>query len=225
MLSLRNHPALAPILLGALAVALSVAAAPPPAGPPAEPPAVAAPSGALLVDTGENLQLAFRNEMNAKTRYLAAARVAQLEGYPAVAALFRACAQAEQVHADRHVSAIAHLGVEARAVLERSALGTTEENLRAAIESETCEADETYPAMRARALTDGQPAAVRSATYALATERGHARLFAAALATLESRPPAHAYLVCPTCGRTVEKVDFGKCPTCFTAGKKFVSVS
>ena len=176
-------------------------------------------------DTRTNLRAAFTNEMNAKTRYEAWARQADREGYPYVAQLFRACARAEQIHADRHVHAIAWVGGEARAVLEHLVTGTTQENLRRAVEFETYEATQLYPAMVERARADRQPEAVRSMNFALATEREHARLFATALETLGQRLPPRAIYVCPFCGKTTEALGFAKCPSCFTPARRFIRVT
>lgn len=65
-------------------------------------------------DTRANLQAAFDNEINAKERYLSIAKQADREGYAYVAQLFRACARAEQAHAEQHVHAIAATGGEAK---------------------------------------------------------------------------------------------------------------
>jgi rubrerythrin len=192
------------------------AAKPSAAAPVAVPPVVG--------DTKTNLQKAFANEMNAKERYTSYARQADRDGYAAAAQLFRACAQAEQIHADRHVHAIAVLGGEARVLLDRVYAGTTAENLQASIESEDYEAKEFYPALLEQARADQEPDAVRSLTFALSAERDHERLLTAALANLELMPEARPIYVCAYCGRTVESLDFKKCPNCFTDSRKFIRV-
>jgi rubrerythrin len=192
------------------------APAPPPASAPAEQPRVR--------DTRHNLQDVFGHEMNAKARYVESARVADREGYRCVAGLFRACARAEQVHADRHVNAIAWSGDEAKAFLDKLAVGTTVENLKAAVEAETWDATRLYPALLAQARAENMTEAVRSMNFALAAEREHAALFRAALETLEQRLPPRAFHVCPLCGKTVESLDFRKCPNCFTAARAFIRV-
>lgn len=179
---------------------------------------------AVVRDTRSNLQDAFQNEVNAKARYVAAARIADREGYPTVARLFRACAQSEQVHADQDVHAIAWLGNEAKAYMEKQELGTTAENLKAAIDRETYEATQLYPALLARARAEHQPAAVRSLTFALGTERDHAKRFTAALAQLEAHPAAQPIYVCALCGMTMDSIEFDSCPNCFTSSHRFTRV-
>jgi len=188
------------------------------------PPAVE-PAAPVVRDTPTNLQLAFTGEMNAKQRYVAFAERADREGYPGVARLFRACARAEQTHADRHVHAIAWTGREARALLDRLEVGTTAENLKSAIASETYEVTRFYPPLLERARADHQSNAVRSLTFALSAEREHARLLAAALASIDRRPAAFPIYVCPFCGKTVQSLDFKKCPTCFTSAGRFIRQS
>jgi rubrerythrin len=214
---------LAIVLMAAAATVAGSAAAPAKTGASSSTPA-AAPAPPVVGDTKANLEKAFANEMNAKERYTAYAKQADREGYKAAAQLFRACAEAEQVHANRVVHAIAVTGGEARVLLDRVYAGTTAENLQAAIQAEDYEAKEYYPALVARARADQVPDAVRSMTFALSAEREHEQLLTAALANLEQRPAAHPLYVCSYCGRTVETRDAGKCPNCFTDAKKFIRV-
>ncbi len=51
----------------------------------------------------KNLQDAFAGESQANRKYLAFAKKADKEGYPQVAKLFRAAAEAETVHAHSHL--------------------------------------------------------------------------------------------------------------------------
>jgi rubrerythrin len=223
----KGIAAAAPVAAIMLVAVLACGALGAPAGrsKPAPEPAQATPAPPDVRDTPANLQLAFAAEVNARERYAAAAKQADREGYPAVAQVFRACARAEQVHADRHVQAIASVGGSARAVLDRPSTGTTAENLKAAIDREIYEATQFYPPLLERARAEGQPMAVRSMTFALSAEREHVRLLTAALETLGSPAPARTAYVCPFCGKTTETLDFRKCPNCFTAAGKFFRVA
>lgn len=229
MLSKREPRALFRGILGAvtaagLAAALGIASGAPDAKAPAVPAGPPVPAAPEVSDTRTNMQEAFTNEMNAKERYLLFAKQADRDGYPYVAQLFRACARAEQVHADQDVRAIAWTGGEAKALLQRMASGTTAENLQTAVNLEAYEATQLYPAYLARARADHAPEATRSLNYALATEREHVRLLTAALETLDQRLPARTLYVCPGCGRTVEARDFTKCPNCFASAGKFTAI-
>ena len=223
----REFPA--PRVIQRVVVAMSIAivapcafAAPIPqdAPPPAESTAVHAPPQ----DTRTHLQEVFADETNTRVRYQACARVADQEGYAYVAGLFRACARAEEAHADQHVHAIAYTGAEAKAFLDKVTPAGTAENLRVAVGLEQYEIRDVYPRMIAQARHEGMSHAVRSMTFALAAEREHARLLAEALATLEQRPAARSWHVCRSCGKTVAAVDFRKCPVCFGPARGFERV-
>ena len=55
------------------------------------------------MSTTENLQDAFAGESQANRKYLAFAKKAEADGYPQIAKLFRAAAEAETVHAHAHL--------------------------------------------------------------------------------------------------------------------------
>ena len=57
-----------------------------------------------------NLLQAFAGESQANRKYLAFAKQAEKEGYPQVAKLFRAAAEAETVHALAHLRALGRSG-------------------------------------------------------------------------------------------------------------------
>ena len=56
--------------------------------------------------TEEHLRDAFAGESQANRRYLAFAAAADKEGFPQVAKLFRAVAEAETIHAHNHLKAL-----------------------------------------------------------------------------------------------------------------------
>jgi rubrerythrin len=141
--------------------------------------------------TAGNLKEAFAGESQANRRYLAFARQADAEGYPQVAKLFRAVAEAETVHA------LAHLRV-------MGGIGSTAENLHEAIGGETHEFKTMYPAMIAEAEEEGFKKAQRSFDYANQVEEIHAGLFETALDSLREELEPFDYYVCPVCGNTVE---------------------
>lgn len=216
---------LAILVAGGLLVAVATPAAGAAHRMPAETPPpewTQVPEPPDVRDTPTNLQGAFTNEMNAYGRYSGYERQAYAEGLPAIARLFRACAVAESVHARRDVQAIALTGQPARAVLEKLVVGTTAQNLETAIGCERYEVDVWYPALRARALADRQPMAVRSLTLALEAERGHLELLTAAQASLGGSALAGSYFVCPFCGHTCEARPVRCCPACFTRASRFL---
>ncbi len=82
--------------------------------------------------TDENAQNAYAGESQANRKYSVFAEKAAAEGYPAVAKLFRAASEAEAVHAKRLLFIL-------------NAVGSTEENLKSAMEGENYEFMEMYP--------------------------------------------------------------------------------
>jgi rubrerythrin len=72
-------------------------------------------------------------------RYLAFAEKDEQEGYGDVASLFRAAAQAEQIHADNHAAVLKGMGIVALPKIGPVKILSTKENLVAAIEGESYE--------------------------------------------------------------------------------------
>jgi rubrerythrin len=101
--------------------------------------------------THENLKEAFARESEANRRFLWFAQKADIEGYPAAAALFRSVADGETGHADGHLDYLAEVGDPASG--ER--IGDTEDNLKAAIASETYDYTQMYPSFAKTARDEG----------------------------------------------------------------------
>ena len=160
-----------------------------------------------MSQTKANLQAAFAGESQANRKYLAFAQQADKEGYPQVARLFRAAAAAETVHAHSHLRSM-------------KGIGSTIENLKAAIAGETHEFKEMYPEMIATAQAEGEKTAERSFTFANEVEKVHADLYQDALDNLESLTEAD-YYICPVCGHTVAHAVPDRCPICNVKGEKF----
>ncbi len=163
--------------------------------------------------TAENLSVAFAGESQANRRYLAFAKQADKEGFGQVAKLFRAAADAETIHALAH---LANMG----------GVGSTLENLRAAVSGETHEFKEMYPPMVEQAKAENHKAR-HMLGFANAVEKVHAGLFQQALQALESGADLSqmdVYL-CPVCG----DLEFGslpeKCPVCGAPASKYQKVS
>ena len=176
--------------------------------------------------TLENLQAAFKGESNAHARYLAFAQQADKEGYGKAASLFRAAAKAEEIHARNHAEVIKKLGGTPEAKIETPELKSTEENLKAAIKGETYERDVMYPAFLKVARADRNRDAIQTFNYAKTAEAEHAKLYAEALANLpQMKGAGQEYYVCTVCGYTTTKMDFAKCPSCFSPKHKYDKVS
>src|SRR5678815_2863922 len=85
--------------------------------------------------THTNLKDAFAGESQANRRYLYFAKVADVEGHPDVAGLFRDTAEGETGHAHGHLDYLKRVGDPATG----EPLGDSTKNLKAAIAGETYE--------------------------------------------------------------------------------------
>jgi rubrerythrin len=175
--------------------------------------------------TMSNLQAAFSGESNAHARYLAFAEKADTEGYAGAASLFRAAARAEEIHAANHANVIKKFGGLPSTKLDSPMVGSTRENLAAAIKGETYERDEMYPAFIRQARSDGNSEAARTFSFALSAEAEHAKLYAEGLTSLEKMSASRVFYVCPTCGFTTATPEFERCPTCATPKELFEQIS
>ena len=93
--------------------------------------------------TEQNLKDAFAGESQANRRYLYFANKADVEGQNDVAALFRSTAEGETGHAHGHLDYLKKVGDPATGL----PIGSTDDNLKAAIEGETHEYTNMYPGM------------------------------------------------------------------------------
>ena len=163
--------------------------------------------------TNENLKEAFAGESQANRRYLAYAKKAKSEGYPEIAKLFQAAAEAETVHA------MAHLRVTGN-------VRSTQENLDEAMKGESYEFKQMYPRFIEEARDEQNKAALASFQNAMAVEQVHFSLFneaANALAQGKDLPSRNIF-ICTVCGNTVLDSIPDKCPVCSSAKDEFVAV-
>jgi rubrerythrin len=165
-----------------------------------------------MTTTESNLKQAFAGESQANRKYLAFAQKAEAEGFANVARLFRTAAEAETIHALGHLQAM-------------EGVGSTADNLRAAVEGETYEFTEMYPPMVQQARTDDHKAE-RMFAYALKAEADHAKLYQMALEAVTQGKDLTAvdFYLCPVCGYIELGKAPGSCPVCGTKGEKFVKV-
>ncbi|MGL1863595.1 MAG: rubrerythrin family protein [Pseudodesulfovibrio sp.] len=161
--------------------------------------------------TLDNLKAAFAGESQANRKYLAFAEKAEKDGKPGVAKLFRAAAAAETIHAHAHLRLM-------------KGIGTTEENLKGAIEGETFEFESMYPGMIKDAEAEGENAILRYFGFANEAEKIHAELYTAALEDSGDKFAAADFYVCSVCGHTQDGEATEKCPICGAAPKAYQKV-
>jgi rubrerythrin len=131
--------------------------------------------------THQNLKEAFAGESQANRRYLYFAKVADVEGYPDVAGLFRDTAEGETGHAHGHLDYLKKVGDPATG----EPIGDTNLNLKASIAGETYEYTQMYPGFAKTARDEGfEEIAVWIEPLARAA-RSHAGRFQKGLAGLK----------------------------------------
>ncbi len=166
-----------------------------------------------MSSTQENLQEAFAGESQASRRYLFFADKAEKEGHPQIARLFRAAAEAETVHARNHLEAM-------------DGIGSTKDNLGAAIAGESYEFTTMYPGFIEQAESEDNKRARSSFGYANEVEKIHHGLYRKALEALEAGQQLkdEPFFVCQFCGNTVAGEAPERCPVCGAPRSKFKQV-
>jgi rubrerythrin len=101
--------------------------------------------------THRNLKEAFAGESQANRRYLYFAKVADSEGKPEIAELFRDIAEGEAGYAHGHLDYLKQVGDPATDL----PIGDSLLNLKAAVHSETYEYTDMYPGMAKTAREEG----------------------------------------------------------------------
>ena len=160
--------------------------------------------------TSDNLKEAFAGESQAFQKYMAFAKKAEQDGLPQIARLFRLTAEAEKIHAEGHFKSM-------------DGVGSTVDNLQAAINGETHEYTTMYPPMLMQAQKDNNKAQ-RMFGYAVEAEAVHAKLYKQALEAAKAGKDIAVkdFYLCPVCGYIELGKAPEKCPICGTLGKKFM---
>jgi rubrerythrin len=170
------------------------------------------------MDTFESiLQKAITGEYNAIRKYRRFAEVAQKENMPNAAYLFKALATGEMVHLENHKRA---LGTAFTPEDQAFEAGTTLENLKAALATETWESEEMYPGFIKnvkRERSERGEIARLSMQWALGTEKTHAMTLQRAIETVQGGKDYIdvKFWVCVACGnlRVGENIA-GICSVC-----------
>jgi len=164
----------------------------------------------MTYKTEENIQEAFGGESKANRRYMFFADKAEKDGYPQVAKLFRAVAEAETVHAKNHLNAL-------------DGIGTTKDNLFAASLGEQEEYKRMYPGFIEVAEEERNDRAKLSFEWANKVEEIHHGYFEEALLAIreDKQLEEATYYVCQVCGNTVTGQSPEQCPVCGTPASSF----
>jgi len=156
--------------------------------------------------TKENLQAAFAGESQARNKYTFFAEVARQEGYHYIARLFEETADNEKQHALDEFRAF-------------GGLGTTAENLRAAIEGEDYEVTTMYPEFAEQAMAEGDKQAAALFRMIARVEAQHRDRYKKLLKMVEDgtvyKRSTEIRWKCSVCGYVHEGTEPpAKCPAC-----------
>ncbi|MCK4384426.1 MAG: rubrerythrin family protein [Candidatus Lokiarchaeota archaeon] len=166
-----------------------------------------------MTKSEEDLAAAFAGESQANRKYLAFAKVADKEGLPQIAKVFRSAAAAETIHAHNHLK-------------EMGGIKSTTENLKEAIEGENYEFTKMYPEFLEDSKSDGNSGAQRTFHLANEVEKIHHKFYEIALKAAESGKDLDKtdIYVCPVCGYPAEGKAPDACPVCGTPKDKFMKI-
>ncbi|RLE81330.1 MAG: rubrerythrin family protein [Thermoprotei archaeon] len=177
--------------------------------------------------TIENLVKAFIGESQARNRYTFYASIAKKEGFEQIAEIFLITADNEEEHAETLFKMINELKRKSGEKLDEIsvmaaaplALGTTAENLRAAIAGENYEHTKMYPEFAEIAEREGLPEVAARLRAIAKAEEHHEERFRKLLKEVEAgtvfKKEKEVWWVCRKCGY----VHYGKeppekCPSC-----------
>jgi rubrerythrin len=165
----------------------------------------------LTPELEKGLKRAFAGESQAYVRNQAYAAKAEAEGYPQVAALFKAVAEAERVHASEYLKYL------------EGVVGSTEENLRRAFENEIMAKEEAYPELIKQAFAEKRDDLAWSYIRSRDVEDRHAALYKSALSALAGDRDI-SYHVCQVCGYVFEGEPPDTCPVCKSGRDRFKAI-
>lgn len=190
----------------------------------------AAPGPVLTLEHGSDypetiavLTEIYHDEIRAYSAYKVYAEKAQEEGFPKIAALFRAITVSEMIHARNMRHLLEGLGAEVADEEVSVEVSTTRKNLKRAMEIELSEISESYPLYLKRITPENYQPAINAVGYSWNSEKQHRDnitkmknatgfLFGLLTKKIESSPGS--WYVCTVCGSTVRKPPEDTCGIC-----------
>ena len=156
--------------------------------------------------TEENLKAAFAGESQARNKYTYFAKIAYKEGYNYIGKLFEETAENERQHAKDEFKLL-------------KGIGSTAENLKAAIEGEHFETTEMYPTMQKEAEEEGNKEAATLFKQVAKVEKEHEARYKKLLEMVEKgtvfKRDKPIRWKCAKCGYIHEGTEPPeKCPSC-----------
>ncbi|MFR9546509.1 MAG: rubrerythrin [Rikenellaceae bacterium] len=170
-------------------------------------------------ETEKNLLKAFAGESQARTRYTFFASKAKKEGYEQIAGVFSETADQEKEHAERFFKFLEGGEVEITASFPAGKIGTTQENLLAAVRGENEEWSDLYPHFADVADAEGFEDVATIFRYIAKVEVEHEKRYYQLLQRLESgkffSSDSEMDWQCRNCGYVHHGTDAPEvCPSC-----------
>ncbi|MAG39488.1 rubrerythrin [Candidatus Pacearchaeota archaeon] len=156
--------------------------------------------------TKKNLQESFAGESQARNKYTFFAKVARKQGFNYIAKIFEETAANEMQHAKEEFKLL-------------KGIGSTEDNLQAAIDGEHFETEEMYPRMAAEAKEEGNDEAEKLFTLIAKIEKHHEERYKQLLELVKSEKvferEEDIVWKCEKCGHLHKgKKPPEECPSC-----------
>lgn len=177
--------------------------------------------------TIQNLSKAFIGESQARNRYSFYSKVAKKEGFEQIAEIFLITAENEKEHANQLFKLINELKRKLKGKLDEikveasapTILGSTSQNLKAAIAGENYEYTQMYPAFAKVAQKEGLTAIAERLRAIAVAEKHHEeryrKLLKEILAGSVFKKPKKVWWVCRECGYVhFDNQPPIKCPSC-----------
>ncbi|KAH7826559.1 Rubrerythrin [Monocercomonoides exilis] len=169
-----------------------------------------------MSETDKCVMDAFTGESKARNKYTFYAELAEKQGRPRIAALFKAAAQAEEIHARR----LFNIMLKGK---------TLEDCLQDAIDGETYEYTDMYPTFKAKAEAEGRKSEAAIFANTAPVEECHSQRYKAALEELKKGvdlgDTGLKVFLCPICGYIEIGTDPQQCPVCKAPASKMIEVN
>lgn len=169
--------------------------------------------------TEKNILTAFVGESQARNRYSYYSSKAKSDGFVQISAIFEETANQEKEHAKRLFKLLEGGEVEIQGAFPAGVIGTTAENLQAAIGGEHEEWEEMYPSFAKVAREEGFDKIAGIFEAIAVAEKQHEKRFKKLLANLEGgtvfKKGESVLWQCRNCGYVYEGNEAPKvCPAC-----------
>jgi rubrerythrin len=174
--------------------------------------------------TLENLQTAYAKQIRYRDMYELFVKQAEKEKNRPMAALYRAAARSEAIHADLHARLLRANGLEPiTPAPEQVVVGTVLQTLKMATSSEEIEFSSMYPNLIRSAEAEKFAEASTQFDQIRSADERHNELFQDALSR-NGKPLSAQYFVCPGCGYILDSPKTEECPVCKTPKDRFEKI-